>query len=164
MDVKCRSISWATWLVNEAFMNLQPHLSLMVRGLLQSGLCNNGKPNLLCSMLISVPSPTLPRFPNYIQAIHQWLYYTSLFFLCRTQNINPNYCVSVFYFCKRRNNKIKYVEFFLDPLIMEAIIFLLSVKLLFKIHIQTHSFLKTNIKDYSYECDKWWHFVIAKQQ
>lgn len=34
-------------------MNLRPHLSLMVRGFLQSELCNNGKPNLLCATLIS---------------------------------------------------------------------------------------------------------------
>lgn len=57
--------------VNGAFMNLRPHLSLMVRGFLQSELCNNGKPNLLCATLISTrPSSSfhasLTAFSSFI--------------------------------------------------------------------------------------------------
>lgn len=57
--------------VNGAFMNLRPHLSLMVRGFLQSELCNNGKPNLLCATLISTrpSSPfhaSLTAFSSFI--------------------------------------------------------------------------------------------------
>lgn len=52
-------------------MNLRPHLSLMVRGFLQSELCNNGKPNLLCATLISTrpSSPfhaSLTAFSSFI--------------------------------------------------------------------------------------------------
>lgn len=81
-------------------MNLRPHLSLMVRGFLQSELCNNGKPNLLCATLISTRPfslfhASLTAFSSFINDSIIILF----FLLCvywgwgvgGRHKINPNY-------------------------------------------------------------------------
>lgn len=89
--------------VNGAFMNLRPHLSLMVRGFLQSELCNNGKPNLLCATLISTRPfslfhASLTAFSSFINdsiiTLFFWLWIVCVCVCAvweKNHKINPNY-------------------------------------------------------------------------